>query len=368
MKVSILQENFNKALALASRFTSTKTQLPVLGNVLLTTKRTKLTVSSTNLEVSVSSSIGAKIDKEGEITVPGRVIAEIVSNLPSETINLEVDKEQLKIRSQNFESSLSGMNASDFPPVPSVLPKEGVIALPKDSFLEALSQVIFATSIDETRPILTGVLFNFQKDLLTLVATDGFRLSQRKVNAKIKGKEERLILPKSVLGELSRFSEEETLSLYVNKKENQILFGDNGTVLSSRVLEGEFPDYQKIIPKASGTKVLIDKEELLRGVKLSSVFARESANIVKVGLGKDYLDISAESSSSGSQKTRVDAKVTGDAKLEIAFNYRFLEEFLHAVRGEEVSIELSNPASPGIFRDTAEVSFLHLIMPVRIQG
>jgi len=368
MKVSVLQENFAKSLSLASRFISTRTQLPVLGNILLVAKKTRLLVSSTNLEVSVACSIGANVEKEGEITVPGRTITDLVTNLPSEKITLEVEKEQLKIHTPTFESTLSGMNAADFPSVPAAVGKEGTLSLPRESFLGALAQVLFAASIDETRPILTGVLFVFQKGQLVLVATDGFRLSQKKIQVRAKGKEERLVLPKSVLGELSRTAEGEEILLSVNKKENQVLFGTEGVVLSSRVLEGEFPDYEKIIPKEGGTKIIIDKDELLRAVKLSSVFAREAANIVRINLGKDFLDVSAESSTSGSQKTRVDAKVEGEAKLEIAFNYRFLEEFLHAVKAEEVDLELSGPSSPGIFKDPTDPAFLHLIMPVRIQS
>ncbi|MEK7112387.1 MAG: DNA polymerase III subunit beta [Patescibacteria group bacterium] len=368
MKASTLQENLNKALSLAARFISPRAQLPVLGNILLRGKKNKLLISSTNLEVSVSSFIGAKIEKEGEITIPGRVITEIVSNLPQETLDLEVEKEQLKIKASNFESSLSGMNASDFPSVPDSIKKEGAIVLPKATFLDALSQVIFATSVDETRPILTGVLFVFEKDLLTLVATDGFRLSQKKLQIKSKEKDERLVLPRGVLGELSRFSEEDEFLLSVNKKENQVLFGAEDTVISSRTLQGDFPAYEKIIPKERTTKVYLDKEDFLRAVKLASVFAKESANIVKVTTGKGRIEIVAESSTSGTQKTKVEAKIEGNEEMEISFNYRFLEEFLHATKGEEVNIGLSGPSSPGVFTDPSDLNFLHLIMPVRIQA
>lgn len=368
MKLEVFQENLTKALSFASRFISPKAQLPVLGNILFSAKKTKLLISSTNLEVSVCCSMGAKTEKEGEITIPGRIITELVSNLTPGTISLEVEKEQLKISTPNFESSVLGMNSSDFPPVPTTIGKEGLIKLPKEPFLEALSQVIFAASIDETRPILTGILFVFQKDLLVLVATDGFRLSQKKVQVKIPGKPERLVLPKGVLGELMRIVGGGDILMSFSKKENQVLFGGEEIILSSRTLEGEFPDYEKIVPKESVAKVSLDKEEFLRAVRLSSVFARESANIVKVNLGKDFVDLSAESSSSGSQKTRVDARVEGEDKMEIAFNYRFLEEFLHAARGEEIKIELSGPSSPGVFRDTKDTNFLHLIMPVRVQA
>lgn len=369
MKVKVFQESLDKALSIASRFVSLKTQLPVLGNIYFSAKKTKLQIASTNLEISVSISIPADVSKEGEITVPGKTITEIITNLPPGALVLEAEKEQLKISTSNFESTLSGMNTSDFPPVPSSVNKENSLTLPKDLFLKALSQVSFATSIDETRPILTGVLFIFQKDLIVCVATDGFRLSQKKIKIKISPKVNKLILPKSAMLEISRLGGEgEEMIMAFNPKENQVLFSEEGMVLSSRVLEGEFPDFEKIIPKTTTTKIFLDKEEFLRAIRLASVFARESANIVKIEGGKSFIDVSAESSSSGNQTTRVDARVEGEEKFEIAFNYRFLEEFLHVISGEEVKIELSSPSSPGVFIDTSDPEFLHLIMPVRIQG
>ncbi|MFZ5932689.1 MAG: DNA polymerase III subunit beta [Patescibacteria group bacterium] len=367
MKIEVLQESLTKALTLASRFVSPRAQLPVLGNILLSAKKNKLQISSTNLEVSVSSSVVAKVEREGEITVPGRTITDLISNLNSQSVKLEAEKEHLKISTPNFESDISGMNASDFPAIPQLIAKETGVPLKKDLFLEGLSQVLYAASIDETRPVLTGVLFIFQQDVLVLVATDGFRLSQKKVSIKAKALQ-KLILPKSILFELSRFNEAEEIVLAFNQKENQVLFATDDTVFSSRLLEGEFPDYERIIPKSTLAKVFLDKEELLRAVKLAGVFARESANIIKLNLGKDYVDILAESAASGNQTTRIDAKVEGEEKMEVAFNYRFLEEFLHSVKGEEVKLELSGPSSPGVFTDPKDPTFLHLIMPVRIQG
>lgn len=245
-----------------------------------------------------------------------------------------------------------------------------------EAFLKALSQVIFASSVDETRPILTGILFIFQKDLLTLVATDGFRLSQKRLplNGKRKIKEQKIILPKGALTELSRFSKEyENFSLDFREKDNQVVFGFPDVVFSSRVLEGEFPNFERIIPKSSQIKINSDKEELLKAVKLASVFARDSANIVKVSVTEDGVRIYAESSRSGSQETEVDAKVESqidikEKEFEIAFNFRFLEEFLHVVEGEEVQVEFSGTTSPGVFRDPKDKNYLHLIMPVRIQS
>ena len=368
MKLKVLQENLHTSLNNASRFVSAKAQLPVLANILLKATKTKLMVSSTNLEIAISSSIGAQVTQEGEIAVPARALTEIVSNLLPGTITLTAEKEQLKIESQNSTLNVLSMNTADFPVVPQKIDAKDAISLPKDSFVEGLSQVLFASSIDETRPVLTGVLMIFKPQELVLVATDGFRLSQKRIEGKGLKKNQKLILPKAVLVEASRLSSEgEDVLFGYKESENQAVFGFSDTVLSSRVLEGEFPDIEKIMPKETSLSVELDKEDFLRAVKLSAVFARESANIVKLVFSKNNAKISAESPSSGSQDTEIEAKTEGSG-VEIAFNYRFLEEFLHVTRGETVKIGLSSASSPGVFTDPSDKTFMHLIMPVRVQG
>lgn len=377
MKLQILQENLEKAVGTTSRFASTRAQLPILGNILISTKKSKIYISSTNLEISASVQVGAKIEEEGEISVPAKVFSELIANLPKETVNLSAEKEQLKISVSDFSSVVLGMDPTDFPKIPNTAEKEGSLSLSQDEFIKALSQVSFATSTDETRPILTGVLFLFGKGSLSLVATDGFRLSRKTFSLKsenFSGKN--VVIPKSVLGEISRvISKDGEILLGVQEKEKQVIFGIGDTVLTSRLLEGEYPDFEKIIPKSSSTKVLLDKEEFARAVKLASIFARESANIIKIKVLKDSINVSAESSAAGSQETKVDAKVesgssnleSGKNPFEIAFNYHFVEEFLRSVAGEEVKMEFLSVSSPGVFTDTSDPSYLHLIMPVKIQ-
>lgn len=367
MKLKVLQENFSNALSTASRFINPRAQLPILGNILLRTAKTKLIIASTNLEVSASITIGAQIEKEGEITVPGRVLAELIVNLPKETVSLEGDLEQLKIKTSSFSSSVLGMNSADFPSIPLAIPSKNTITLYKKDISEALSSVLFASSIDETRPTLTGVLFLFEKGKLTLVATDGFRLSQKKIDVKGVNQEQKIILPKSILLEISKNAQEGDISIGFNPEEKQVVFGSEGSVFSSRIIEGDFPSFEKIIPKKPTTKVSLDKQDFTRAVKLASVFAREAANIVKIKTAKDALIFSAESSSAGNQETKIEAKIEGE-EIEIVFNYRFLEEFLHATKGEEIEINFSGPASPAILTDPIDKGFFHLIMPVRLQG
>ncbi len=369
MKAGILQENLVKAVTSAARFASVRAQLPILSNILISAQKTKVFISSTNLEISISTQIGAKVLEDGDICVPSRVIAELIGNLPKETINLESEKEQLKISTSGFSSNVLGMNSTDFPKVPNSISRESSIVLPKDDLSKALAQVVFAASVDETRPVLTGVLFIWGKENLTLVATDGFRLSQKTIKVVGSKPGVKIILPKLILSEIPRSEDTDEILINVQEKEKQVVFGIENVILSSRLLEGEYPDFEKIIPKNSSIQIRTDKEELLRAVKLASIFARDAANIVKIKVEGDSIKVLAESGQSGSQETKVEAKVEGEGKgFEIAFNYRFLEEFLHSVTGEEIKMEFSGPSAPGVFTDPADPSYLHLIMPVKIQS
>ncbi len=368
MKLQVLQEELAKALLFSIRFVNPRAQLPILANVLLAAKGNKLSVLATNLEVSLALSIGAKIEKEGKITVPAKTTADLISNLPPDSIRLLAEKEQLKVASRGFSGFISGTNASDFPSIPQTLGKKS-FQLPKDEFTKALNQVIFAASIEETRPVLTGVLFLFDKKNLVLVASDGFRLSQKKISFKQTLKPQKMILPRGALSELAKIlaTSEDSLFLQVRETDNQAMFGIGSVVLTARMLEGEFPSFEKIIPKSSKVKIRVDKEDLTRAIRTASVFARESANIVNFDIKKGQLLVSAESSKSGSQKTKIEAKVEGE-RLKIAYNFRFVEDFLSTVESDEVQVEFTDTRSPGVFKDPKDPDFLHLIMPVRVQG
>jgi DNA polymerase III subunit beta len=370
MLTQVLQESLTKALTTATRIASPKVQLPVLANALLKTDRNKLLISATNLETSVSITIGAKVEKAGEITIPAKTIADIVSNLSPGQIVLTADKEQLKIESSGFSGMVTGMNASDFPQIPDRI-GENNLKIDKDAFLNALSKVLFAVSIDETRPVLTGLLILAGKEGLTFVATDGFRLSRFKIPLAATKElgEKSLILPKNTLAEISRISsgEGDKISFSYSEDDRQVIFETSNTVLSSRIIEGQFPDFEKIIPKDYSVKVNTDKNDLLRAVRLSAVFAREIANVVKITIKKGSLEMFAESGKSGSQKTQIEAKVEGEIdELTIAFNYKFLEDFINSVKGESVVMQFSDSSAPGVFLDPGETSYLHLIMPVKV--
>ncbi len=367
MKVTVLQEELTKALSLASKFVNNKAQLPILGNILFSTSGTKLYLSATNLEMSLSTSIGAKVDEEGEIAIPSRVVLELVGNLGKGQILLNAKKEKLKIEKDGFFADVLGVNTSDFPFIAKNL-EGSLINFPTEEFLDVLSQIIFAVSEDQSRPVLTGVLFIFDKNKLTLVATDGFRLSMRSMSLKEnlpEGFSQKIILPKSSLSELVKIAAgTKEISFTYKKEENQVIFEVGDSIVATRIIEGDFPNFEKIIPKTKNTSINISKEDFLRAVKLSSVFARESSNSIKLVVKNGSVELYAESSSSGREQNIVEVKSEGP-EIEIIYNFKFLEDFLNSCKGEDVVVEFTDTTSPGVFRDVTRADFLHLIMPVR---
>ncbi|OGM09573.1 DNA polymerase III subunit beta [Candidatus Woesebacteria bacterium RBG_13_34_9] len=347
-----------------------KVQLPVLANVYLKANNNRLTMSATNLEMSVSIGMGGKITEGGEITIPVRIINDIVNNLPLGQIQLESEKESLKIKTQDFESYVLGMNPSDFPIIPYNI-GSNEIKLPSKDLLSAFNLVLFSVSNDETRPTLTGVLMIIKENELVLVATDGFRLSQKKLKLKGLKDEVKIIVPKNVLSEITRLvSKEEMLSFSYKKTDKQIVFGMPNIIVASRLIEGEFPDFERIIPKETKIKISLDREEFLRSVKLASVFAKDAANVIKLKVNKDNIEVSAESARSGSQKAKVEAKVVNEDNTKdfvIAYNCRFIEDLLNSMESDDLLMEFSDANAPGLFLNEKDQNFMHIIMPVRIQ-
>lgn len=367
MKLVILQEELTKALTICSRFASIKAQLPVLANLRLTADKTALTICATNLETSVSYSLGAKIEEEGSLTIPAKTLSELVANLKPGPIKLHSDKEILHISNDSVTSKVAGMNASDFPSVPTGVGKLA-ISLPSAEFKTALSQVLYSVGTDEARPVLTGVLFVFSGKQVEVVATDGFRLSRRVLELPGKVPASKVIVPKAVLAEVARLEIGDTLQMEISAKDNSVIFGGGDCVLSSRVINGEFPDYTKIIPTSHTTRLTLDKTELSRATKLAGVFARDSANVVQLMVSPKRFILTSESTSAGNQQVVVDAKIdtTRGEEFAISFNFRFIEDFLGSVMGEEVALEFTTTDKPGVFLDTSSPDYLHLIMPVKV--
>lgn len=368
MKALVLQENFKKAVSVVSKGISPKTHLPVLSNILIDAKKGQLTLSATNLETTISYWVGAQIEEEGSVTVPARFLQELVSTFRQEKIELTSNKTQIKLVCGDSEATLSGIDAAEFPPLPQVSEKTDV-HFEKELLSKSLPFVLISASHDEGRPLLTGVYFIHREEKLLLVATDGFRLSIKEL-PKQTSISEGFVVSAKTLSEVFRLASEEpskTLGIVFSKDKNQIMFILENAHIATRLIEGEYPPFTKIIPNSFTTKVVIDRESFAQGVKFAAVYAKESANLIKIKIGGDELVVSANSPQIGENKTTVKATIEGEGG-EIAFNSRFLLDILSVFPDDEVILEMTGALAPGVFKAPNDPSYLHIIMPVRVQS
>jgi len=365
MKLVVLQENLNRALSIASRFIPSHSPLPILEHFLLTTKENRLKISATNSEMGINYYCGAKVKEDGTTAVLARPFNEFVASLPAGKVNLELEKENLKVSLGSFEAHFSTVPHADFPQIDIL--SSSKTNFPLSSFLAALKMVVFAASSDETRPVLEGVRFLINQKMLLLEATDGYRLSQKRIPLKKSLGNKEFIIPARTLEEILRLKlEGEKLSLGFSLKDKQVVFLLPEMEVFSRLLEGSFPNVQQVIPQKKETTVLVNKEEFLEAIRIASIFARESANIVRLSFAQQQITITANSPQIGENKTRLEAKIEGKEQ-KIAFNFRFLIDFLQTIESKEIMIELNDSLSPAVFKVPKDESFLHLIMPVRLQ-
>lgn len=371
MKLAILQQDLIASLQVVTRSVGVRPQLPVLANILLQAREDKLQLSATNLELGVIKSIKAEIKTEGEVTVPAKTFLEVISSLSGQTIELESSGDQLKISTPHFNGVLNGIPANEFPSIPQSL--ENPIKVSAKVLAHSLPQIAFAAASDEGRPILTGVLTEIKQDSLELVATDGFRLAHKRTPLKSSSSLGfRALIPRRTLEEAVKLITEELsgedmeLEIATSDNQNQIIFKIGETILSSRLIEGQFPAWEKIVPKTSINKTTVDRIELLKASKLASVFAKgDSSNIIKLHIGGNILKITSEAKELGGQEMELEVHSEGE-ELTIAFNSRFLTEALQSFSNTAVLIEFSGNLSPALLRPEGEEGLEYVIMPVRL--
>lgn len=371
MKLSLLEENLSPALNHTSRFVASKIQLPILGHILFSTDNGRLKLSATNLELGINYWLGAKIEADGSFCLPAKEITEFVSYLSPGRLDLVTkDEKILTLTSAKTESNFALIPAADFPEIPSLDPKTA-FEIDLSILTQAINQIAFAAATDDSRPVLTAILCTFTSDKLTLVATDGFRLSLKNINLSsplsLDSGIQTLLIPAKTLMEIVKLAKNSPkIKIGLTPDSHQIVFVLEDLELVSRLIDGEYPDYHRIIPEAGSTKVHLNRDEFSQAIKQASVFARQSANVVKLSLKTNSVELSANAPQIGQNKATVDARIEGDP-LEIAFNYKFISDFLTVCSGEEIILELNEALSPGLFHDTANPDLTHLIMPVRIQ-
>jgi DNA polymerase-3 subunit beta len=376
MKLSCLQENLNRGLSVVGRAVATRTTLPITNNVLLATDQSRLKLVATNLEMAISCWIGAKVEEEGAITVPARLLTEFISSLPNDKvdINLLPRTKTLGLKCARFEARISGVDAKDFPPIPKV--DEGITTqVEVEAFRQGISQVVFAAATEESRPVLTGVDTEFDGDLLTLAAADGFRLAVYKLST-INPVSQRteVIIPARTLSELNRLmaDQEEAVEIRVNPNKSQALFRLKNIELVSQLVQGTFPKYAQLIPQSYNTRAVIDVAEFLRATRTASIFARDGSGIVRLvvapggELTPGKVTISARSEEIGDDVGEIDAIVEGE-EAKIAFNGKYLIDVLGVLRETQVALEITNPSSPGVVRPVGVDNYIHVVMPMFVQ-
>ncbi|MCB9155597.1 MAG: DNA polymerase III subunit beta [Caldilineaceae bacterium] len=409
MRVSCLQENLAKGLSIVGRAVSSRSTLPILGNILLEAKNNQLRLAATNLEVGINCWIGAKVEDEGAITVPARLLTEFVNSLPADRIDMElaVRTQTLHLRCARYDANIKGIEAIDFP----IIVTSGVdvgeddeqshvldgvnLELETDGLRKMVDQVVFAASTNESQPTLNGVEVTFNQNALKMAATDGVRLSVRSVNLIQDGMQEigeplKVIVPAKSLGEMARISadadDEKPVQVIISEPRNQILFqvwGKSGesrgvfdrVEMVSQLISARFPDYNMIIPKGFETRTVMDTATFLKAVRVASLFARDSSNVVRMaiapgnGAQSGQVRLTATSAEMGDNVNELDAMVEGDG-LEICFGAHLLSDALSHMDQPQVVLETTQPTRPGLFRPVGigEEEYIHIVMPMNPPG
>lgn len=374
MRVSCLQENLAKGLNVVGRAVSTRSTLPVLGNVLLATDGGRLKLSATNLEIVITCWIGAKIDDEGATTVPARTFNDLISALPQERVDLELhdETETLHVSCARTEANIKGIDAQEFPLVPEP-EEEKRIRLEAPALRRVISQVTFAAATDDARPTLTGIYTHFDGDTLTMAATDGFRLSRRTVEFPgYVEKPRTVIVPARALDELARVMSDEVEEVFVIMPEerNQIIFDLDTILIVSQLIDGNFPDFSSVIPDRRKTRTVLNTASFLKACKTADIFAREASHTARVSIepGNEMMaghaTVSATSVETGDNQAQVDAEVEGDA-VELNFNVKYLTDVLSVVGTPQVALETTSSVEPGVVKSVGDDDFLHIIMPMQ---
>ncbi|MCC6618250.1 MAG: DNA polymerase III subunit beta [Chloroflexi bacterium] len=373
MNVSVMQENLARGLQMVSRAVSSRATLPVLANVLLKTESSGLKLTATNLEIGINCWVPGKVETEGEITVPARLLTDLVASLPNRRIDLVLSPKDrtLKVTCGNNRSSIKGIEADEFPVV-AAIGESPATSVDARALREALGEVVFAAASDEARPILTGVLTKLDGSTMTLAAADNYRIAVRSlVLDRPVSPEMVIVVPGRSYAELMRIlpDAEASIDITVTPNKSQVLFHIEGVDLVSRLIEGQFPNYEPVIPTSHSSRAVVDRETLLAGARRASIFARDSANIVKIELGADGgdgagLSITAHAADVGDNADTIEAHIEG-SPTTIAFNARYLIDVLGALGAEEAALELSGPLAPGVIRGIGKDDYVHVIMPVR---
>ena len=379
MKLIIIRDNFKKGLIIIEKIAGKNFSLPILDNVLIKTFQNFLTLSGTNLELGISYWTLAKIEKEGQITIPAKLLFNLINFLPDEKIYLESKNNTLFVSGEKFKAQIKGLPAEDFPIIPQIKDEKKFIEVNNLPFLQGLSKILNFCSTSQTHLELSGVYFNFQKEKLELVSTDSFRLAKKDLYYQEKNsKVYSFILPQRTVRELTNIlSEKDSKSIenYKTKiyfEPNQVFFeiiSENFSFpqfrLASRLIEGEYPNYQEIIPKSYQTRAVLNKNDFLNQIKTAALFSGKINRIkIKLETKQNLLSLFSQSPETGEIKSSLSGEIKGE-NIEISFNSKFLIDGLLNLEGQKIIFELNGEDGPAVLRSDEDPSYIYIVMPVK---
>jgi DNA polymerase-3 subunit beta len=377
MKLSCLQENLKRGLAIVSHAVAGKSTLPVLSNILLASDDGRLKLAATNLEIGITCWIGAKIEDEGAVTVPAKLLSDVVGSLPNDRIDLTLDvrTQTLNLKCARFETNIKGTEAGEFPTIPTIDDRTPAAIFPPALLRETIEQVAFAAATEETRPVLQGVQLRLRDNRAIFAAADGFRLAQRIIELPEPiAQQQELIIPARALTELARIvdDDESPVEMMITPGGGQVLFHTSTVDLVSRLIEGRFPDVDRVIPQQYQTRAVLDRQELTKAVRLASFFAVASSNIVRLHMepggemGPGRITISANAVEVGDNKGQIDATIQGDGG-QIALNVKFLSDAIAAIPTPQIALETQSPQHPAVFKPVGADGYIHIVMPMTVR-
>ena len=366
MKLKCTQENLNKGLGIVSHVASKNTNLPILNNIMISAKSGILSLVATNLEIGITANVRSKIDEDGSFTIPATVITSYINLVSGDNIDIDLEGKELRINAGKQNTKIKGEGASEFPIIPEV-EKNNKFIIEGEELIKSLSQVVSSASMDDTRPEISGVFMYFNGNKLILAATDSYRLAEKKCNLIKGGEETRVIVPQRTILELIRICGLLPLGqVEIYLDDNQILFNLGEVQLTSRLIEGEYPDYKQIIPKNFNTEAIINKDGFIKVVKGASLFSKSGINDVNLAFLKDKgeISINALNTQLGENTAAVEGKITGDNN-DIVFNYKYLLDGLTNIDSENVNIKIIDNTNPGMFTSEGKDDFTYIIMPIK---
>lgn len=368
MKFVIPKSRLGNYLQYILQVVPTKSTLPILTNVLVEALENKLKISATDLDISITVSMDCKVTKKGSVALPARILFDIIKELPESEITIESTGNRVELKIPNGSYKIAAVPPEDFPKLPAVNTKKE-IKIEGENLVAMINKTTFACSDDETRPALNGVLWQTKGDKMLMVATDGHRLAKMtSENKKLKGMNEDVIIPPKVLDLIPRFTNEQRKEIGIIFGENNIIFNFNDIILTSRLLEGPYPNFEQVIPVESDKKLIISRDELTKAVKRVSILSNTLTHQVKFSLKESKLTLSTTNADVGGEgKESLSCDYTGDA-VELGYNANYIIEVLGKVDSSDVVFELSSSVAAGVVY-SSEVSkddYLCLVMPLRL--